>query len=67
MQNFTQKFRQSSIDFETPGFSSKKMKNLASSNYHRVQYFLLKLHNKEVYLQTFPNVYKRVFEIFYFV
>ena len=38
MQNTIQKFRQSSIVFEKPGFLSEKLKTLTSSNYHRVQY-----------------------------
>ena len=43
MRNPIQKFRQSSIAFEKPCFLSEKLKLLTSSNYHRVQYFLLKL------------------------
>ena len=42
MQNLIQKFRQSSIVFEKPGFLSEKLKILTSSNYHRVQYCLQK-------------------------
>ena len=56
MRNPKQLFRQSSIVFEKPGFLSEKLKTLASSNYRRVQYFLLKLHTH--FLLT--NVYKRV-------
>ena len=55
-----QKFRQSSIVFEKPGFLSEKLKTLTSSNYYRVQYFLLTLCTR--FLLT--NVYKRVFRIF---
>ena len=55
------KFRQSSIVCEKPGFLSEKLKPLTSSNYHRVQYFLLKLRTR--FLHT--NVYKRVFGIFF--
>ena len=62
MQNLIQKFRQSSIVFEKPGFLSEKLKTLTSSNYHRVQYFFLKLRTR--FLLT--NVYKSVFGIFLF-
>ena len=41
-------------------FLSEKLKTLTSSNYHRVQYFLLKLCTR--FLLT--NFYKRVFGIF---
>ena len=58
LEKFLQKIRQSSIVFKKPGFLSKKLKTFTSSNYHRFQYFLLKLHIR--YLLT--NVYKRVFE-----
>ena len=61
MQNFLQKFRQSSIVFEKPGILSEKVKTLRSSNYHRVQNFLLKL--RTPFLLT--NVYERVFGIFF--
>ena len=60
MQNVIQKLRQSSIIFEKPGFLPEKLKTLTSSNYHKVQYFLLKLF--PYFLLT--NVCKRVFEIF---
>ena len=43
MQNSIQKFRQSSIVFEKPGILPAKLKNLTSSNYRRVEYFLLKV------------------------
>ena len=43
MQNFIQKFRQSSIVFEKPGILYEKLKTSTSSNYHRVQCFLPKL------------------------
>ena len=56
MQNPIQKFRQSSTVFEKPGFLSKNLKTLTSSNYPTVQYFLLKRHAR--FLLT--NVYKRV-------
>ena len=62
MQNTIQKFRQSSIVFEKPGILPEKLKTLASSNYPRVQYFLLKLRIR--FLLT--NVFKRVCGIFLF-
>ena len=43
MQNFIQKFGKSSLGFEKPVFLFEKLKTLTSSNYFRVQYFLLKL------------------------
>ena len=46
MQNPIQKFRRNSIVFEKPGILSEKLKTLTSSNYHRVQYFLLKLRTR---------------------
>ena len=61
MRNPIQKFRQSSAVFEKPGFWSEKLKTLTSSNYHRVQYFWLKLCTH--FLLT--NVYKRVIGIFF--
>ena len=60
MQNPIKKFRQSSIVFEKPSFLSEKLKTLTSSNYHRVQYLLLKLRTR--FLLT--NVYKWVSGIF---
>ena len=36
-----QKFRQSSIVFEKPGYLSKKLKTLRSSSYHRVAEFFV--------------------------
>ena len=42
MQNPIPKFKQSSIISEKPGYSSEQLKTLTNSNYHRVQYFLLK-------------------------
>ena len=36
MQNPTQKFGKGSIAFEKPGIFSGKLKNLTSSDYHRV-------------------------------
>ena len=62
LEKFLQKIRQSSIIFKKPGFLSKKMKTFTSSNYHRFQYFLPKLHIR--YLLT--NDYKKVFEICFF-
>ena len=56
-----QKVRQSSNIFEKPGFLSEKTENFESSNYHRVQYFLLKLRTR--FLLT--NVYKSGFKIFF--
>ena len=56
MQNPIQKFRQSSIVFEKPGFLSDKLKILPN------KYFWLKLYT--CFLLT--NVYKRVFGIFLF-
>ena len=54
-------FRQSSIAFEKPGILSYKLKFLTSSNYHRVQYFFLKL--RTCFLLT--NVCKRMFGRFF--
>ena len=48
--------------FDKPGLLFEKLKILTSSNYHRVQYFLLKL--RTCFFLT--NVYKRVFRIFSF-
>ena len=48
--------------FEKPGILSENLKTLTSSNYPRVQYFLLKLRTR--FLLT--NVYKRVCGIFLF-
>ena len=39
MQNFIQKFRQSSIAFEKPEIFSGKVKTLKNGNYHRNEYF----------------------------
>ena len=61
MQNPKQKFRQSSIVFEKPGFLFQKLRTLTGSNYHRVQYFLLK--PRTYFLLT--NAYERVFGIFF--
>ena len=63
MQNLIQKFRQSSLIFEKPDFLSEKLKTLTSSNYHKVQYFLLKFCTH--FLLTI--VYKRVFGIIIFL
>ena len=57
------KFAQSPIVFEKPGFLSEILKTLMSSNYHRIQYFLLKLCTRFL-LST--NIYKRAFAIFLF-
>ena len=62
MQNTKQKFRQSSIVFEKPGLLSENLKNLTSSNYPTVQYFLLKLRTR--FLLT--NVNNTVCGIFLF-
>ena len=43
MKNPLQIFRQSSTIFEKTGILSEKLKILTNSNYHRVQYFLLRL------------------------
>ena len=58
-----QKFRESSIVFEQPGIFSGKLKTLTSSNYRRVEYFLLQ------FCAGFPltNVYKRLFGISFFL
>ena len=61
MQNSILKFRQSSTVFEKPGYLSEKLQILTSSNYDRVQYFLLKLRTRFL----LANIYKRVFEIFF--
>ena len=58
MQNAVQKFRESSIVFEKPGLLSENLKTLMSSNYPKVQYFLLKLCTHFL----FTNVYKRVWD-----
>ena len=62
MQNTLQKFRQTSLVFEKPGILSENLKNLTSSNYPTVQYFLLKLRTR--FLVT--DVYKRLCGIFSF-
>ena len=38
--------------FEKPGFLSEKLKTLMSSNYHKVQYFLLKLRIRSLLTNT---------------
>ena len=43
MQNSIQNFRQSSIVFEKPDVLFEKLKTLVSSNYHMVEYFLVRL------------------------
>ena len=62
MQNPIEKFKQSSIIFGEPGVLSEKLKTFTSSNYHRAQYFLLKLHTR--FRPT--NVYKWGCKIFLF-
>ena len=42
MQNPIPKFRQGSIISEKLGYLSEKLETLTSSNYHKVEYFLLK-------------------------
>ena len=63
MQNPIEKFKQSSIIFGEPGVLSEKLKTFTSSNYHRAQYFLLKLHTR--FRPT--NVYEWDVIFFYFV
>ena len=46
MKNPLQIFRQSSTIFEKTGILSEKLKILTNSNYHRVQYFLLRLRTR---------------------
>ena len=60
MQNPILKFRRSSIVFEKPGFLSENLKTLTSSNYPKVQYFLMKLRTR--FLLT--NVYKSIGWVF---
>ena len=62
MQNPIQNRDKSSIISEKPGILAENLKTLISSNYPRVQYFLLKLVTQ--FLLT--NVYKNVFGIFLF-
>ena len=57
MQTLIQKFRQKSIVFQKPGILLENLKALTSSNYHRVEYFLLKFFTR--FLLT--NVCKSVF------
>ena len=61
MQNTIQKFGQNSIVFEKPGILSENLKTLTSSNYPKVQYFLLKLHTRFL----LANVCKRVCRTFF--
>ena len=61
MQTPIQKFRQSFIVFEKAGIQSGKLKTLTSSNYRRVEYFLLGFWTRFL----FTNVYKRVFRIYF--
>ena len=61
MENpITQKFRQSSIVFKKPDILPENLKTLATFNYGKVQYLLLKICTD--FLLT--HVYKRVFGIF---
>ena len=62
MKNTEQKFRQRSTVFEKTGNLSENLKNLTSSNYPTVQYFLLKLRTR--FLLT--DVYKIMCGIFLF-
>ena len=57
-----QKFRQSSTVFEKPSILSENLETLTRSDYHTVQYFLLKPRTR--FLLT--NVYKRVCRSFLF-
>ena len=43
------KFIQSTIIYGKPGYLSKKLKTLTSSNYHKVKYFFAEI------LHTFPT------------
>ena len=61
MQNPIFRFRQSSITSQKPGYFSEKMKNLMSSDYHKVQYFLPKFCTRFL----LDNVYKSAFEFFF--
>ena len=70
MQNLIQKFSQSTIVFDKPDILSENMKTLTSSNYPRVQHFLLKLGTRLLltrfllsYLPTylFANINKTCF------
>ena len=61
MQNPIPKLRQTFVISKKPGFFSEKLKTLTSSNYHKVQYFLLKLRARFL----FTNVYKRMFGFFF--
>ena len=61
MQNPIFRFRQSSITSQKPGCFSEKMKNLMSSDYHKVQYFLPKFCTRFL----LDNVYKSAFEFFF--
>ena len=64
MQNPTQKFRKSSIGFEKPSTLPIKLKTLISSDYHRVEYFLLKYCTRLLLTNIHKRVfYKRVWEI----
>ena len=62
MQNLIQKFRQMSIVFDKRGVLSEKFLVLTSSNYHRVEYFLLKIYTYFL----LANVYKSEFSNFLF-
>ena len=59
-----QKFRLSSSVFEKPGILSEKLKTLTSSNYHKVEYFLLKFCT---YILLTTNGHKFCSHYFYFV
>ena len=62
MQNPKQKFRQSSIIFEKPGIFSEKLKTLTTSNYLRVEYFLLKFYSR---FPTYKCLQKGVRDFFF--
>ena len=55
----TTKLRQTSIILKKPGFLFEKLKTLTSSNYHRIQFFLLKFCTHFL----LNNVYKSMFGI----
>ena len=62
MQNLIPKFLQSSVISEKPGYFSKKLKTLPSSNYDKVEYFLLKFYARFLV----NHVYKSV-SVFFFI
>ena len=62
MQNPIQKVRRRSIVFKKSGILSENLKNLASSNYSTVQYFLLNFHT----FPTYQCLQKYVWDFFLF-